>query len=461
MIIGKVCRLTVFVVSQTVRKRSQALLTPAEAGMSFPLRMHFLLAILLLPVWSLAQIKYDLVIQGGELIDPRSGIRAVRDVGIRDHKVAAIEKDIPAANAIKVINVRGLLVTPGLVDIHTHDYAGTGRRDVYDGDNSVYPDNFTFRSCVTTVADAGSSGWRNFPDFKDRIIDRSKTRVLAFINIVGHGMDGNPAEQNTADMDPAAAAAMAKQFPGIIVGFKTAHFEGPEWIAVDRAVEAGKLAGLPVMVDFGRFRPERPYQELVSSRLRPGDISTHMYIDFIPMLDASGKVLPYLFAAKKRGVVFDVGHGGGSFVFNQAVPAVQQVFLPDSISTDLHINSMNAGMKDMLNVMSKFLNLGMSLEDVVLRSTWNPAKEIKHEELGHLSVGAPADLSVLRLEEGNFGFVDSLGGRLEGHQKLACELTVRNGLVVWDLNGIAREDWQKRTVFTPHPEWDGTLPLKR
>jgi len=197
-----------------------------------------------------------------------------------------------------------LLVTPGLVDIHTHDYAGTGRRDVYDGDNSVYPDNFTFRSCVTTVADAGSSGWRNFPNFKDRIIDRSKTRVLAFINIVGHGMDGNPAEQNTEDMDPAAAAAMAKQFPDVIVGFKTAHFEGPEWIAVDRAVEAGKLAGLPVMVDFGRFRPERPYQELVTSRHRPGDISTHMYIDFIPMLDANGRVLPYSVGAKKRGVIF-------------------------------------------------------------------------------------------------------------------------------------------------------------
>jgi len=226
-------------------------------------------------------------------------------------------------------------------------------------------------------------------------------------------------------------------------------------------VEAGKLAELPVMVDFGRFRPERPYEELVTSRLRPGDISTHMYIDFIHMLDASGKVRPYLFEAKKRGVVFDVGHGGGSFVFNQAVPPVRQGFLPDSISTDLHVASMNAGMKDMLNVMSKFLNLGMSLEDVILRSTWNPAKEIKHEELGHLSVGAPADVSVLRIEQGNFGFVDSLGGRLEGHEKLACELTVRNGLLVWDLNGIAREDWQTRTAFTPHPEWDGTLPLHR
>jgi dihydroorotase len=418
-------------------------------------------AILLFAPGAAAQAKYDLLLKGGEVIEPRSGTRNILDVAIRHHKIAAIQKDIPAADAAKVIDVRGLLITPGLVDIHTHDYAGTGRRAVYDGDNSVYPDNFTFRSCVTTVVDAGSSGWRTFPDFKDRIIDRSRTRVLAFLNIVGNGMDGNPAEQNTADMDASAAAAMAKTFPDVIVGFKTAHFEGPQWTAVERALEAGRLAKLPIMVDFGIFRPERPYEELVGTRLRPGDISTHMYIDFIHMLDTNGKVLPYLFEAKKRGVIFDVGHGGGSFVFNQAVPAVQQGFLPDSISTDLHVGSMNAGMKDMLNVMSKFLNLGMSAEDVVLRSTWNPAKEVKHEELGHLSVGDSADISVIRLEKGTFGFVDSLGGRIEGHQKLVCELTVRNGLVVWDLNGITRGNWQERTVYATHPEWDGTLPPKR
>src|SRR5437870_9484072 len=405
--------------------------------------------------------EYDLLLQGGHVIDGKNKISAVRDVAIRAGKIAEVAARIDPAKAHKVVNVGGLYVAPGLVDIHVHVYAGTGQRGAYSGDNSVYPDGFTFRSCVTTVVDAGSSGWRNFPDFKDRVIDRSKTRVLAFLNIVGSGMDGDPVEQNTQDMDSQAAAAMARQYPNIIVGFKTAHFEGPEWTAVDHALDAGKLAGLPVMIDFGRFRPERPYEELVGSRLRPGDISTHMYLDFIHMLDASGKVLPYLFEAKKRGVIFDVGHGGGSFVFNQAVPAVRQGFLPDSISTDLHVGSMNAGMKDMLNVMSKFLNFGMSVQDIVLRSTWNPAKEIKHEDLGHISVGDSADISVIRIEKGKFGFVDSLGGRLEGRQKLVCELTVRNGLVVWDLNGIARGNWQKRTAFVPHPEWDGTLPLKR
>ena len=404
---------------------------------------------------------YDLLLKGGEVMDPKGGTHEVLDVAIRDHKIAAVGKDIPAAAAGKVIDATGLLVTPGLVDIHTHVYAGTGLRGAYDGDNSVYPDGFTFRSCVTTVADAGSSGWRNFPDFKDRVIDRSKTRVLAFLNIVGAGMGGGKVEQDIGEMDPRAAAAMARKYPEIIVGFKTAHFEGPEWTAVDRALEAGKLAGLPIMVDFGVFRPERPYEKLVSERLRPGDISTHNYIDHIPMLDSAGKLQPYLLEAQKRGVIFDVGHGGGSFVFNQAVPAIQQGFLANSISTDLHTGSMNAGMKDMTNVMSKFLNMGVPLDQVILRSTWNPAREIHHEELGTLSVGSAADVAVLRVEKGDFGFVDSLGGLLKGHQKLVCEMTVRNGMILWDLNGLSRNAWQQRTVYQVDPKWDGLLPARR
>ncbi len=408
-----------------------------------------------------AQPAYDLVIKGGKVVDPHTGIDAVRDIAIRDHKIAAVERNIPEDKALKSINAHGLIVTPGLVDIHTHVYAGTGLKLAYDGDNSVYPDGFTFRSCVTTVADAGSSGWRNFPDFKDRIIDRARTRVFAFLNIVGGGMAGKIPEQNVDDMDAAAAAAEVKKYPELIVGIKTAHYEAPDWTAVDRAEQAGTTAQVPVMVDFGVFRPERPYEELVTTKLRPGDISTHMYIDYIHMLDSNGEVSSYLFDARKRGVVFDVGHGGGSFVFAHAVPAVKQGFVPDSISTDLHVGSMNAGMKDMTNVMSKFLNLGMSLEDVILRSTWNPANEIKHPDLGELSVGSPADVAVLRVEKGKFGFVDSLGGRLEGRRKLECELTVRNGVVVWDLNGISRPDWKVTGTFNPTPQWDGTLPAKR
>ena len=407
---------------------------------------------------------YDLLLKGGHVIDPKNRISAVRDVAIRDGKIAEVAQDIPAAKARRTVDAAGLYVTPGLVDIHVHVYAGTGQRGAYSGDNSVYPDGFTFRSGVTTVVDAGSSGWRNFPDFKDRVIDRSRTRVLAMLNIVGHGMGGGPIEQNLGDMDAAQTAQQALRFKGTVVGIKTAHYAGPEWTPVERAVEAGTMAHVPVMVDFGMFRPERPFQDLVLKKLRPGDIYTHTYLDRVPMLDDSGKVRPYLFEARKRGVIFDVGHGGGSFLFRQAAPAVKQGFVPDSISTDLHIGSMNAGMKDMLNVMSKFLNLGMTLDDVILRSTWNPAREIQREDLGSLSVGAGADVSVLRLEKGNFGFVDVYGARMRGTQKLTCELTVRDGLVVWDLNGITRDDWNrlpKGYRAQGDPRWDGTLVERR
>jgi dihydroorotase len=261
-------------------------------------------------------------------------------------------------------------------------------------------------------------------------------------------------------MDAQATAEVAEKYPGLVIGIKTAHFSGPEWVAVDRAVEAGTLAKIPVMVDFGNFRPERPYQDLVLHHLRPGDLSTHMYLDAVPMLDEQGRVLPYLFEARKRGVLFDVGHGAGSFLFRQAGPAIRQGFIPDSISTDLHVSSMNNGMKDMLNVMSKLLNLGETLDQVIAQSTWHPAHEIHHEELGNLDVGADADVTALRVERGSFGFVDSYGARLQGKQRLVSELTVRDGLVVWDQNGISRDDWGKLgPKYKPQGDnrWDGTI----
>jgi dihydroorotase len=317
----------------------------------------------------------------------------------------------------------------------------------YTGALSVRPDGFTFRSGVTTVVDAGSAGWRNLAELKKQIIDTSQTRVLAFLNIVGRGMAGRETvEQDPSDMEPERTAEEAARYPGLIVGIKIAHYAGPDWIAVDRAVDAGRRAGLPVMVDFAEFRKERPFQQLVLEHLRPGDIYTHLYLGAVPMLDAEGKVLPYLFEARKRGVIFDVGHGAGSFLWRQAVAAVRQGFVPDSISTDLHVSSMNAGMKDLLNVMSKFLALGMPLEDVVARATWHPAREIHHVELGHLSVAAPADIAVLRLVKGDFGFLDARGTRMRGSQKLVAELTIRAGRVVWDLNGLAGDDWQSTPV---------------
>lgn len=410
-----------------------------------------------------AQPRYELLLKGGTLIDPKNHIHAARDVAIHDGKVAAVAPSIAATEARKVVDVRGLYVTPGLVDIHTHVFTGNHGSMLAGGNWSIFPDAFAFRTGITTVVDAGTSGRHNFAEFQRNVINLARTRVLVFLNILGAGMPGDNLEQDVNDMDAKAAADLAIANRDTIVGIKVAHYQGPDWRPVERGVEAGRLANIPVMVDFGTFRPERPFQDLVLRKLRPGDIYTHAFYGPVPLLDERGRLLPYLFEARKRGIIFDVGHGGAAFAFRQAVPAFRQGFPPDSISTDIHAGSISSGMKDMLNVMSKFLNMGMTLDDAILRSTWNPAREIKREELGHLSVGAPADIAVLRLETGNFGFVDSWGAGMKGTRRLLCELTVHDGLVVWDLNGITREDWDKLGKYKAQgePWWDGTRTTGR
>ena len=407
------------------------------------------------------QQQYDLLLQNGHVIDAKNNLDAVRDVAIRDGKIAAVAQRIDPAQALKVVDVKGLYVTPGLIDIHVHVYAGTGEPRSYAGDNSLYPDGYTFRVGVTTVADAGCAGWRNFEDFKQKVIDRSKTRILAFINIVGNGMRGGKFENDQTDMQAKPTAEMAMKYKDTIIGVKTAHYAGPEWTPVEQAVEAGTIAHIPVMVDFGSNRKERPMAELVTKKLRPGDIYTHCYSGLRDEL-VDGKVNPAMFEARKRGVIFDVGHGGGSFAWRIAVPALKQGFPPDSISTDIHTGSMNAGMKDMLNVMSKFLVMGLPLKDVIADSTWHPAREIQREELGNLSIGAIADVTVLRMERGEFGYTDMYGARLKGNQKLVAELTLKDGKVVYDLNGITRPDW---TTLPPgylqqgDAKWDAVTPV--
>jgi dihydroorotase len=385
-----------------------------------------------------AQPVYDLVLKGGHVIDPRNKISKVMDVAVAGGKIARVAANIPAAEAKKTVNVAGLYVMPGLIDIHVHVYI---RNSSGDRTSSVQPDAFSFRSGVTTMVDAGTSGWRDFPEFRQRIIDRARTRVLALLNIVGAGM-GTGKENDPAEMDPEAAAKMAQAQADIIVGFKSAHYDGPGWPSVDNAVKAGKLTGLPVMVDFGWITKERNIRALLLDKLRPGDIYTHCYSGHREELLEDGKVNPVLWAGRQRGIFFDVGHGAGSFYWYVAAPAYQQRFYPDSISTDLHTGSMNAGMKDMTNVMSKCLNLGSPLDEVIKMSTWNPAQEIHRPQLGNLDAGAEADIAVLRLERGQFGFVDSEGAGNSGTQLLACEMTLRKGNVVWDLNGRASENWK-------------------
>jgi dihydroorotase len=415
------------------------------------------------PASSSGAPKYNLLLKGGHVIDAKNRISGIRDVAIVDGKIAAVAAHINPADALKTIDAAGLYIAPGLIDIHVHVYGSTGEAHSYAGDNGLFPDGFTFRAGVTTVADAGSSGARNFEDFKTHIIDRSKTRVLAFLNIVGAGMRGPAFEDKLEDMDPAVAAQVANAHPGLIIGIKTAHYSGPEWTPVENAVKAGTLANIPVMVDFGTNHKERPLSDLVTKKLRPGDIYTHCYSGLRDEL-IDGKVNPGMWEGRKRGVIFDVGHGGGSFAWRIAVPAIEQKFLPDSISTDLHIGSMNSGMKDMLNVMSKFLVLGVPLDDVIAMSTWNPAREIHHDELGSLSVGSVADVSVLRLAHGKFGFTDTYGARLDGTIKLECELTLKDGKVVYDLNGISRPEWKtlpKGYMQVGDSRWDALNPAPK
>lgn len=386
---------------------------------------------------------FELILKGGHVIDPRNNIDGVRDVAVANGRIAAVATNLTPTPGTQVIDARGMFVTPGLIDLHVHLFATTGVKGAWAGDNSVLPDGFSFRTGVTTMVDAGSSGWRNFETFRHTVIDRAQTRVLAMINIAGLGMMTNAAEQVAAEFQPAEVVALARKHQDVVVGVKTAHYELPDWTSVDRALEAGKAAGIPIMVDFGYFRPERPYWQLVTEKLGRDDISTHCYRASVAWMDENNRVHGYLHRARERGVKFDVGHGAGSLVFRNAVPAIKAGFYPDSISTDLHTLSMNIAMLDMPTTMSKFLVMGMPLKDVILRSTWNPAQMIRRPELGHLSVGAGADIAVLRVDTGEFHYIDSKSGRMRGTQRITCELTLRDGKVVWDWNGRAGTDYQR------------------
>jgi len=262
-------------------------------------------------------------------------------------------------------------------------------------------------------------------------------------------MEGRYEEQNEEDMNPKMTALMATEmFPNLIVGIKSAHYWG-DFTQVERAVEAGERADVPVMVDFGEHDPPLSLEKLFLDKLRPGDMFTHTYSytkGREAVVNEDFEVKPFVFEAQERGIVFDVGHGGGSLIWHQVIPAMEQGFWPDVISTDLHTSSMNDGMKNMANVMSKFLNMEMPLEEVILRSTWNPATYIGREDLGHLSVGAPADVAVFNVREGDFGFIDARGRRMEGSEKLEAELTIRAGEVVWDLNGRSVPTWEEEPV---------------
>jgi dihydroorotase len=392
---------------------------------------------------------FDLVLKGGRVLDPANAIDGLLDVGIAGGKIARLAPSIASDEAIQTLDVSGLFVTPGILDIHTHVYLfRTSAKSYVEGVNA---DAHMLSAGVTTTVDAGTAGWKTFWDFKEAIIDRAKVRILAFLNIASNGMMDDLSEQTPADMVPGLVASMVQAYPDILVGVKTAHYwtskpwdeMHPPWASVERAVQAGELCGKPVMVDFWPRPPERPYPDLILNKLRPGDIHTHVFAQQFPIVSAEGKANDFLFAARQRGVRFDLGHGAGSFWFRNAVPALRYGFPPDTISTDLHMGNINGPVSSMLNTMSKCLCMGMPLEEVIDRSTRLPAQLIGRPELGTLSLGAGADVAVFKLLEGAFGYTDCGKAKITGSQKLECQLTLRDGQIVYDPNGMSMPRWEQ------------------
>ncbi len=395
-------------------------------------------------------LPYDLLLKNGHVIDAKNNIDRVTDVAIKDGKIAAVGNNLKTSDAAKTIDVTGDYVTPGLIDLHEHLYTVSA-----DGPLSklhgIWPDVLANRTGVTTVVDAGTSGWRTFPDFKKSVIDRVQTRVLVDLNIVGWGMDHTGhSEDDLSDMDGQVTGDFAKQYPGVIVGIKSAHFTGPEWKPYIEAVKAGNIANVPVMIDYGSNRTERPMAELVSKYLRPGDIYTHMYSGLRNEQDpATLKPSAGLLGGRAHGVYFDVGTGNGSFRYRVAVPLIAAGFKPDSISTDLHYESSLGNTQDLLHMMSMFLAIGLTEKEVFTDTTWHPAQEIKQTQLGHLTPGAIADVAVFSELKGNFGYWDMDGMKMMGTKKLECELTIRNGKIGWDANGISMDVWNKKPTSDP------------
>jgi dihydroorotase len=411
-------------------------------------------------------MQYDLLIHSGEVIDPASGFRGPADVAVRDGRIAVIQPGLPRSGASTCVDATGCWVTPGLIDIHAHVYAGCTSW-------GIRPDPACLRSGVTTVVDAGSAGWTMLPGFRWYVAEPAATRVLCFLHISGIGLvNGWIGEMRVLSYgDPEAVGLLAAEQVDLVVGIKVRN--GADQVGENGAeptrlaVRAAELARLPLMVHIGRGTPLPEVLEL----LRPGDIVTHCFQgrgDII--LDDAGRVQPYVTAARERGIVMDVGHGAGSFRWDVAERALAQGFLPDVISTDLHAYNLYGPTFDMVTTMSKFLYLGLSPEAVVTAATLAPARVIRRPDLGSLAVGGEADLAILRLEEGEVTLWDTHGGTRRAARRLVAEATVRAGQLFRTADipaegreAIERRAWPRRLPGSPMPpggplRWDPDAP---
>lgn len=389
-------------------------------------------------------MKYDILLKNGHVIDPLNEIDGIADVAVSGGKVCAVAPGLDAADAEKVLDLSGLYVTPGLVDAHFHCYWTSGMAKAWAGDYSIQPDYFNFPAGVTTLVDVGTAGSYNFDHFRATVIERSKARIFALLNIADYGMSSLYVEQFPERNDYDAFIKCAEKNSDIIKGIKIAHYWGKDWGDLEFAKRVQKVINKPIMVDFGVFRKERPYDQLVMEKLDSGDISTHCFRATVPVLDENGKVYDYLRRARERGVKFDLGHGCASFMMRNGVPAMRQGFLPDTFSTDLHALSVNGTAIDMANLLSKMLACcDMPLIELFRRATVNPAEMLNLGNVGNLSVGTEADIAVWNMRTGSFGYQDMSGGRIEGSRKLECEMTFRAGEIVWDLNARAGTHWEQ------------------
>jgi dihydroorotase len=376
------------------------------------------------------QKPYDLLIKGGKVIDPSQGLEAELDVAVRGGKIASVAPAIPEGQAGQVIRAQGKIVTPGLIDIHTHVFP-------YVGPYGIEPDPYCVRRGVTSVIDAGTSGAFTFPAFRRFIIERAATRIRALLHVVSIGMVAG-STPNMGELEdlrycvPKLAVETANQNRDLIVGFKirfSEHYTGPNDLeGMRRARAAADEAGLPIMIHIGgSYTPLKEFLAL----MKKGDVVTHSFNSHPHgLLDASGKLTPDVVEARGRGVLFDVGHGAGSFSFEVMEKCLGQGFAPDTISSDLYSANINGPVYDQLTTLSKFLVLGMSLHDLTARTTLNSARVFNFgAAIGTLKPGAEADVSVLDLKDGEFTFTDSDGKTRTGRQKLEAVTTVKGGKV--------------------------------
>ena len=369
----------------------------------------------------------DVILKGGRIIDPANGRDEITDIGFGDGKVAALGSDLPLRGQ-QVVDARGLLIVPGLIDLHTHVYWGGTAL-------GVDASRVAQRSGTTTFVDAGSAGPGNFPGFRRHVIEPSPLRILPYLNVSFPGIFAFSAAVmvgESADLrliDPRESVRVINANRDLIVGVKVRvgrNASGDSGVApLDMALEVAGEVGLPVMAHLDHPPPSRLD---VLSRLRPGDVITHCFRPFPNApVRADGQIFEEVVEARRRGVVFDIGHGGGSFGFRTAERMLEAGFMPDVISSDVHALSIDGPAFDQLVTMSKFLALGVGLGPVVAAGTALPARVLGREDLGHLAVGAAGDASVLELVEGEFEYRDVLGEVRRGRQRLAVRGMVVGG----------------------------------